>query len=78
MQNNLTKSTVVGNGRQVQSPLKDCHAGSSQVRIGPPPQKTQPEIDVQKRGDRIESIVITCSCGQQITIRCDYAETKNE
>ena len=46
----------------------------SSVRIGPRGHGNQPDIHVHKQGERIESIVITCSCGQQITIDCGYAE----
>lgn len=37
----------------------------------------QPEVRVQKNGDRIEAIIIQCSCGEEITVICGYEETAN-
>ncbi len=67
MQDKLVSST--GN----ENPDHARRIGSS-VRIGPRGQANQPDIHVHKQGERIETIVITCSCGKQITINCDYAE----
>jgi len=59
--------------------LSDLHgsprvAGST-VRIGPRRQTNSvPEIHVNKRDGHVECIVITCACGEQITVVCDYAE----
>jgi hypothetical protein len=48
------------------------------VRIGPPPPqggKAEPEPKVRaiQEGDAIRTIVVTCTCGEQIHIRCEYA-----
>lgn len=43
------------------------------VTVGPPkPSDKQAEILVQKDGEQIQSIVITCPCGEKVTIVCDY------
>ena len=43
------------------------------VRIGPRnPSNKQAEVLVQKDSDQIHSIVITCPCGETVTIVCDY------
>ena len=34
----------------------------------------RPKINVQKQGDVIQSIQIQCSCGEQITIQCNYGD----
>ncbi len=34
----------------------------------------QPKIELRKNGDVIESIVVTCACGQTITVDCSYTE----
>ncbi|TWU02364.1 hypothetical protein [Stieleria varia] len=34
----------------------------------------QPKIEIRKQGDKIESIVVTCACGQVITLDCAYGE----
>lgn len=69
MQDKLTQSTVIGNRDHV------ARAVGSTVRVGPREQeRAQPEIHVQKQGERIAAIVITCSCGEQVTIICDYEE----
>ncbi len=50
-------------------------AVGSRVRVGPKPGcGAEPEIRVMKSGDRIESIVIHCSCGEEITVICGYDE----
>jgi phage protein D len=47
---------------------------ASGVRIGPKSitRESKPDIHVHRVNDRIESIVVTCSCGEKITIQCDY------
>ena len=48
----------------------------SRVRVGPKQHcPTEPEVRVHRDGDRIESIVIACSCGEEITVICGYDET---
>ncbi|MGB7345731.1 MAG: hypothetical protein WBD20_16060 [Pirellulaceae bacterium] len=43
------------------------------IMVGPPkPKEKQAEILVQKNGEQIQSIVITCPCGEKVTIVCDY------
>ncbi len=32
----------------------------------------EPEVRVNKQGNRIESIVISCACGEEITVICGY------
>ncbi len=69
MQDKLTPSTVIGNRDHVGNTV------GSKVRVGPRAQeRSQPEIHVQKQEGRIASIVVTCSCGEQVTIVCDYEE----
>lgn len=49
----------------------------SKVRIGPREQvdaKPKPQISVQKVDGRVQSLLITCACGEQITVVCEYAE----
>lgn len=73
MQDSLAAAT--GNGACRHS---DPAAGS-RVRVGPRRQeKRPPEIQVRKRDGRIESIVVTCSCGEQVTLVCDYEQEKPE
>ena len=46
------------------------------VRVGPKQHcSSEPEVRVHKQGDRIESIVIACPCGEEITVICGYDET---
>ena len=52
--------------------------GSPRVRVGPKQHcNSEPEIRVTKDGNRIESIVIACPCGEEITVICDYEENSN-
>lgn len=45
------------------------------VRVGPKPAcEAEPEVRVIRDGNRIESIVIACQCGEEITVICDYSE----
>jgi hypothetical protein len=68
MQDKLTNSMCL-------SDLPPSRPASSSVRIGPRrPTSSEPEIQVNKRDGRVESIVISCRCGEQITIVCDYPE----
>ena len=57
MQNKLVGKTVVGAKSVV-----TCDSGIA-----------KPEIDVRMNGDRVESVVITCGCGETHTIVCEYA-----
>ena len=50
-------------------------SAKKRVRIGPPRATDRTaEILVQKSGEQIHSIVVTCPCGEKITIVCDYAQ----
>lgn len=33
----------------------------------------EPRVELIRSGDKIRAIDITCSCGQRIRLRCDYA-----
>ncbi|MCA9140199.1 MAG: hypothetical protein KDB00_25680 [Planctomycetales bacterium] len=45
------------------------------VRVGPKQQcATEPEVRIHREGNRIESIVISCACGEEITVICGYDE----
>jgi hypothetical protein len=49
------------------------------VRVGPNTLcENEPEIRVNKQGNRIESIVIACSCGEEITVICGYDELTSQ
>jgi hypothetical protein len=48
------------------------------VRIGPAPQTAakaehEPKVRAIQEGDAIRTIIVTCTCGEQIHIRCEYA-----
>lgn len=59
----------------VDSPQRRHRTVGSRVRVGPKQGcVAEPEIRVNKSGDRVESIVITCSCGEEITVICGYDE----
>lgn len=69
MQNKLTAGDTPSDAHRYHQ------AAEPKVRVGPPkPDKTKPAIDVHKRDGRVESLVITCACGERITVVCDYAE----
>jgi hypothetical protein len=69
MQDKLANSTCVSD------PSPSRSAAGSSVRIGPRrPTSSETDIQVNKRDGQVESIVINCRCGEQITIVCDYAE----
>ena len=38
---------------------------------------TKADIDVCMSGDRIESIIVTCACGQSHKIECQYDDIPN-
>ena len=47
----------------------------SRARVGPRDATCEePEIQVQRKDGRIDSILIRCSCGEQITVHCQYAQ----
>ncbi len=61
---------------QMRTVLANAHDGSQgqRVKIGPKVAcNAPPELHVQKKDGRIETIVVSCPCGEQITIHCDYA-----
>lgn len=67
MQNKLMSSTIVGNTA--------VRLSAANIPVGPQAgRKPQPEIHVQQEAGRIKSLVITCACGEKITLICDYAE----
>jgi hypothetical protein len=48
---------------------------TTKVRVGPKSYcKSEPEVIVNRQGDRVESIVFKCSCGEEVTVTCDYGE----
>ena len=50
----------------------------SRVRVGKGDDcSAEPEVRIQKNGNRVESIVIVCPCGEEITVICGYDETAN-
>ena len=54
-------------------------AVGSRVRVGPKQHcGGEPEIRVLKEGNRVESIVIACTCGEEITVICDYEKTTGQ
>ncbi len=54
---------------------RKSHAGHSRVRVGSRNYcESTPEIVVHHAGERVESIVITCTCGEEITVVCNYDE----
>jgi hypothetical protein len=60
-------------GQVTVSSVSPSESVRNRVRIGPSkPSDRQAAILVQKDGDRIDSIVVTCPCGETITIVCDY------
>lgn len=42
------------------------------VTIGPRQNLDAHHIQLNRLGDRIESIEVTCRCGESIVIRCEY------
>lgn len=44
------------------------------VKSGGHPDHGAPEIECLRQGDRIVSILITCSCGERIELDCLYPE----
>jgi len=41
-------------------------------KIGPACQSSEPEVQVQRNGDVVQSITVRCSCGETIVIQCEY------
>lgn len=65
MQNKLVRSTIVGN-RQCGKHQIDTVADKDAAKL------SVPEIKISRENGRIASIVIRCTCGEQILIECDY------
>lgn len=56
-------------------PAARVKVSSEGVRIGPPRSAdagTEPKVQLVHEGDVVRAIQITCTCGEQIIIRCDY------
>ena len=69
MQNQLGSRVVVGNRVK-----KAAAANESELeRVEVPTAKL--EVDMQPGGGRVESIILTCQCGQQHVVHCDYTQS---
>ena len=53
-------------------PSQSVSRDSVKVTVGPQPQPENHEIVLNRTGDQIESIEVTCRCGEKIVIRCQY------
>lgn len=52
------------------------HVSGEAVRIGAPVPEAfsgEPVVELVRNGDVIQTIEITCPCGERINIRCEYA-----
>lgn len=53
-------------------------SSSNRVRIGPIASKPkEPSVRLVRDGQRIESIVVSCACGQEITLHCEYPNVES-
>ena len=50
---------VSGEAVRIGAPVPDGHSG-------------EPVVELVREGDVIQTIEITCPCGERINIRCDY------
>jgi hypothetical protein len=66
--------TELENGRQAVIPSQ-CVRFSRETAHVPVPRRNggEPKVELVRSGDRIRAIDVTCSCGQRIRLRCDYA-----
>lgn len=55
-------------------PAGKIHVDSRKVIIREKPLKA-PQVIVNRDDDVIRSIVVHCSCGEQVVLDCDYAES---
>ena len=72
MQDKLRNTTVTVDDRRATRLVGSRVNGAPSTSRAP-----KSEIHVNKQGDRIESIVVTCACGEQVTLFCDYSESKS-
>ncbi len=68
MQSHVSNKTKVGNRVSNRDESKDPNL----VRLAVPTAKL--EVDVQTEGGRIESIIVTCVCGEKHVVHCEYPE----
>jgi hypothetical protein len=47
-------------------------ASRPRITIGPRSNSPQPQVRLNKNGDRVESIEIQCTCGEKIVVQCEY------
>lgn len=67
MQDKMTRSTVVGN--RPGSPSRPGQPRDHRTKSA-----CVPEVKVTKKDGRIASVLIVCTCGEQVLIECDYEE----
>ncbi len=57
-------------------PASRVRLSRESVRVGPAPPAAsggqEPQLQLIRNGDVVQAIHITCTCGQQIIIECDY------
>lgn len=68
MQSHVSNKTKVGNRVSRRAEPKDPNL----VRLAVPTAKL--EVDVRAENGRIESIIVTCVCGEKHVVHCEYPE----
>ncbi len=46
--------------------------GPRKAKLDKKPANTGPSVKMNRGSDGVDTIEITCACGEQIVIRCDY------
>ena len=69
----IIKSNKAAGDRHMRSP----YSGAKKKLVGPLPVDIQQNdaghsVKVNRTGDHVDSIEVTCACGCQIMVRCEY------
>ncbi len=66
------RTATHGTPRIIRAAQLPPDAVKKRKKIGPECQSSEPEVEVQRSGDAIQSITVRCPCGETIVIQCEY------
>jgi hypothetical protein len=75
----LKRDRVAHRPEPVPVPVGELPPGPPHGRGGPSADGGEPEVQVRRGPDgAIQSITVTCSCGREMTLQCEYFEEGEE
>lgn len=67
------KSFLSGKRSLESAPLRAPHIHKAVLKTGiVQPAAEGPSVEVEKQGDKIVRIIVTCTCGEKVEVECLY------